>query len=259
MDGRKGGVHYPQFLTHISDRCLQNVADSLAAIKKVVIEDKKITMEEMLEAVSSNFEGVKNESIRRMLIAAPKYGNDDDYVDEIFGQLSEWMQERISQEKNPLGTRMWQGRSGATAHWAFGEVTGALPDGRKAGEPLADGFLSPSQGVDSKGPTAVFNSATKANHLINSFAALFNMKFDSNSFDNRKKMVKYSNLVETFFERGGFHIQVNILSREILLDAQEHPEKYRNLLVRVAGFSAYFVNLPRALQDEIISRTDQPM
>jgi formate C-acetyltransferase len=259
MDGRKGGVHYPQFLTHISDRCLQNVADSLAAINKVVLEDKKIAMEEMLEAVSSNFEGAKNESIRRMLLAAPKYGNDDDYVDNIFGELSEWMQERISQEKNPLGTRMWQGRSGATAHWAFGEVTGALPDGRKAGEPLADGFLSPSQGVDFKGPTAVFNSATKANHLMNSFAALFNMKFDSNSFDNRKKIVKYANLIETFFERGGFHIQVNILSREILLDAQEHPEQYRNLLVRVAGFSAYFVNLPRGLQDEIISRTDQPM
>jgi len=258
MDGRKGGVRYPQFLTHISDRCLQNVADSLAAIRKVVLEDKKISMEEMLEAVSTNFEGAKGESIRRMLLAAPKYGNDDDYVDEIFGELSEWMQERIGQEKNPLGTRMWQGRSGATAHWALGQVTGALPDGRKAGQPLADGFLSPSQGVDSKGPTAVFNSATKANHSQNSFAALFNMKFDGNAFDNRKKMVKYANLIETFFDRGGFHIQVNILDREILLDAQKHPDQYRNLLVRVAGFSAYFVDLPRELQDDIISRTEQP-
>lgn len=259
MDGRKGGVRYPQFLTHISDRCLQNVADSLTAIRKVVLEDKKITIDEMLDAVKSNFEGKEGEKIRRLLQAAPKYGNDDDYADEMFGELSEWMQKRISQETNPLGSRMWQGRSGATAHWSLGKVTGALPDGRKAGEPLADGFLSPSQGVDTNGPTAVFNSATKANHHINSFAALFNMKFDSNAFDNRKKMVKYANLIETFFERGGFHIQVNILDKKTLLAAQENPEQYRNLLVRVAGFSAYFVNLPKALQDDIISRTDQPI
>ncbi len=257
MDGRKGGVRYPQFLTHISDRGLQNVADSLAAIKKVVLEEKRVSMERMLDAVASNFEGEEGERIRRLLKAAPKYGNDDDYVDSIFGELSEWMQERISQETGPLGTRMWQGRSGATAHWAFGKVTGALPDGRKAGEPLADGFLSPSQGADFNGPTAVFNSATKANHTLNSFAALFNMKFSRSTFDDKKKLIKFANLIETFFDRGGFHVQVNILDRKTLLAAQEHPEQYKNLLVRVAGFSAYFVNLPRALQDEIISRTEQ--
>ena len=100
-----------------------------------------------------------------MLKAAPKYGNDIDDIDDLFGDLSLWLQERIGEEINPFGTKQWSGRSGAVAHIAFGEVTGALPDGRKAGEPLADGFLSPAQGMDVKGPTAVFNSASKVNHV----------------------------------------------------------------------------------------------
>jgi pyruvate formate-lyase/glycerol dehydratase family glycyl radical enzyme len=257
MDSRKGGVRYPEFISHIADRSLQNVADSLAAIKKVVFEEKKVNITELLDAAATNFEG--KEALRRILLAAPKYGNDDDYVDNIFNELSVWLQDRIGREKNPFGTRLWQGRTGATVHWMLGRTTGALPDGRKAGEPLADGFLSPGQGRDTKGPTAVIMSATKVNHSQNSLAALMNMKFDRNMLSNDTNRRKFANLLEIFFKRGGFHIQVNILNREILVEAQEQPEHHRNLIVRVAGYSAYFVDLPRGLQDEIISRTEQPV
>jgi pyruvate formate-lyase/glycerol dehydratase family glycyl radical enzyme len=255
MDARKGGTRYPQFLFHVSDRGLQNVADSLAAIKKVVFEDKKLSLDEVLDAVSKNFEG--KEDLRNLLKAAPKYGNDDDYVDEIFSDLSLWTQHRIGEEKNAFGSRLWTGRSGAVVHVLMGQKTGALPDGRKAGEPLADGFLSPSQGMDVKGPTAVFNSASKVNHGENNFAALMNMKFDRKIFNNRANIIKLGQMIESFFKNGGFHIQINILGKETLIEAQKHPEQYGNLLVRVAGYSAFFVDLPREIQDEIISRTEE--
>lgn len=255
LDARAGGVRYPQFLYHISDRGLQDVTDSLIAIKKLVFDENRISLKEVLDAVSVNFEG--KDSIRAMLLAAPKYGNDDDYVDELFGDLSLWLQDRIARELNPFGSRLWSGRTGAVIHVAFGKATGALPNGRKAGEPLADGFLSPEQGLDVKGPTAVFNSATKVNHVENSTGALMNMKFERRLFDSRKKREKLAAMLETFFIRGGFHIQINFLDPDELTRAQEAPEKYSNLMVRVAGYSAFFVDLPRNVQNEIISRTSQ--
>ncbi len=255
MDAREGGVRYPQFLYHIADRGLQDVADSLAAIQKLVFDDKKISMKELLDAVSSNFEGKEN--IHAMLKSAPKYGNDDDYVDDYFSDLSLWLQERLGQEKNPFGSRLWSGRSGAVAHVTFGKVTGALPNGRKSGEPLADGFLSPAQGVDVNGPTAVFNSASKVNHVQNSTGALMNMKFELKTFDSKSKIFKLAAMLENFFQRGGFHIQINILDRETLLQAQKNPDQHQNLMVRVAGYSAFFVDLPRNVQDEIMSRTNE--
>jgi formate C-acetyltransferase len=255
-DAREGGIRYTQFLYHIADRGLQDVVDSLAAISKTVFEEKKISMKELIEAISVNFQGKDN--VRAMLRAAPKYGNDDDSVDELFGDLSLWLQDRIGQELNPFGSRLWSGRSGAVAHVTFGKVTGALPNGREAGEPLADGFLSPAQGMDVKGPTAVFNSASKVNHVQNSTGALMNMKFERKLF-NEGNMTKLSSMIENFFQRGGFHIQINILDKETLLKAQEAPEQYRTLLVRVAGYSAFFVDLPRKVQDEIISRTSEAM
>lgn len=257
MDAREGGVRYPQFLYHVSDRGLQNVADSLAAMKKVVFEEKKISMKELLEAIDANFEG--KDDVRRILRNAPKYGNDDDYVDDLFGELSVWLQDRIGKEKNPFGSRLWSGRSGAVAHVSFGEKTYALPDGRKAEEPLTDGFLSPAPGLDMKGPTAVFNSASKVNHNENSVGALMNMKFEKKLFDNRANLVKLARMIENFFHRGGYHVQINILDSETLVEAQERPDEYMNLMVRVAGYSAFFVDLPRNLQDEIISRTDEAM
>lgn len=254
-DAREGGVRYPQFLYHIADRGLQNVADSLAAIQKTVFDDKKLTLKQVLDAVSANFEGA--EDVRSLLRSAPKYGNDDEYVDDIFDNLSLWLGRRIDSELNPFGGRLWAGRSGAVAHVTFGKVTGALPDGRKAGEPLADGFLSPGQGMDVNGPTAAFNSASRICHMEYSNAALMNMKFERKLFKNKASYANLSAMIESYFQRGGFHIQINILDRETLEAAQANPQEHKNLMVRVAGYSAFFVDLPRGVQDEIMSRTNE--
>lgn len=255
MDARAGGVRYPSFLYHIADRGLQDVADSMTAICKVVFEDRKITMERLVEALRANFEGFEYE--RALLRAAPKYGNDDDYADGVFSELSVWLQDRIGQEKNPFGTPLWAGRSGAMAHVTFGRRTGPLPSGHKDGEPIADGFCSPSQGCDTHGPTSVFNSASKVSHVDNSTAALMNMKFDKRLFKNPENIRLLGAMLEHYFTNGGFHVQINIIDQKLLIDASEHPENYPNLMVRVAGYSAFFVDLPKGLREEIISRTSE--
>lgn len=255
MDARAGGVRYPSFLYHIADRGLQDVADSMTAIRKVVFDDKRLTMEQLITAMDANFEGYEYE--RALLRAAPKYGNDDDYADKVFNDLSVWLQERIAQEKNPFGTPLWAGRSGAMAHVTFGRRTGPLPSGHKNGEPIADGFCSPSQGCDTHGPTCVFNSASKAVHVGNSTAALMNMKFDKRLFKNPANIKNLGAMLEHYFNNGGFHVQINIIDQDMLIEASEHPEKHPNLMVRVAGYSAFFVDLPKGLRQEIISRTSE--
>lgn len=255
MDARAGGVRYPSFLYHIADRGLQDVADSMTAIRKVVFEDRKLTMEQVVTAMRANFEGYEYE--RALLRSAPKYGNDDDYADGVFSELSVWLQDRMAQEKNPFGTPLWAGRSGAMAHVTFGRRTGPLPSGHKDGEPIADGFCSPSQGCDVNGPTSVFNSASKVSHVDNSTAALMNMKFDKRLFRNPNNIKNLGAMLEHYFTNGGFHVQINIIDQDLLIDASEHPEKYPNLMVRVAGYSAFFVDLPKGLRQEIISRTSE--
>lgn len=257
MDARAGGVRYPSFLYHIADRGLQDVVDSLAAINKLVFDEKKITMEQLVTIIDANFEGYDYE--RALLKSAPKYGNDDDYVDHFFSELSVWLQERLGQEKNPFGTPLWGGRSGAMAHVTFGRRTGPLPSGHKDGEPIADGFCSPSQGCDTHGPTCVFNSASKAVHVDNSTAALMNMKFDKRLFKNEKNIKNLGSMLEHYFTNGGFHVQINIIDQDLLLEASSHPEDYPNLMVRVAGYSAFFVDLPKGLREEIISRTSEAL
>ncbi len=259
MDARAGGVRYPQFLYHIADRGLQDVADSIAAIKKVVLEDKRITIQQLKEAMAANFEGDGHDYVRALMRSAPKYGNDDDYVDSIFSELSVWLQQRIRQERNPFGGDLWAGRSGANAHVSFGRVTGPLPNGHKAGEPIADGFCSPAQGCDVHGPTCVFNSASKAVHVENSTAALMNMKFEKKLFKNPSNIANLSAMLEKYFADGGFHVQINIIDKQTMLDAQESPDEYSSLMVRVAGYSAFFIDLPTGIQNEIISRTSEEM
>lgn len=257
MDARAGGVRYPSFLYHIADRGLQDVADSLTAIRKVIFDDQKMTVKQLLEAMDADFEGYEYE--RALLKAAPKYGNDDDYADAIFDDLSVWLQNRMYHEKNPFGTPLWAGRSGAMAHVTFGRKTGPLPSGHKSGEPIADGFCSPSQGCDTHGPTCVFNSASKAVHVMNSTAALMNMKFDKRLFKNKENINNLSSLMEEYFNHGGFHVQINIIDQNLLKEANEHPENHSNLMVRVAGYSAFFVDLPKGLREEIISRTSEAL
>ncbi|MBR3301460.1 MAG: glycyl radical protein, partial [Firmicutes bacterium] len=148
---------------------------------------------------------------------------------------------------------------GAMAHVTFGRRTGPLPSGHKDGEPIADGFCSPSQGCDTHGPTCVFNSASKAVHVDNSTAALMNMKFDKRLFNNPDNIKNLGAMLEEYFTHGGFHVQINIIDQDLLIEASEHPEQHPNLMVRVAGYSAFFVDLPKSLRNEIISRTSEAM
>ena len=251
-----GGSRYPQFYLGMKDRGHQNVADSLAALKKLVFEEKKITMDRLLEALKADFEGTENEKINRMLLAAPKYGNDDDHVDDIFNDFSLWVQRRIVQEKHGAGFNMRTGRGGATTHAYLGKTIGALPDGRKAWQPLADGSLSPMRGRDLKGPTAVINSASKVNHNEQASYNLFNMKITPSVLKNTEGRRKFNSLIQTFFDRGGYHLQFNLVGQEVLQKARKEPDQHRDLMVRVAGYSAYFIDLSPEIQDDIIGRTE---
>ncbi len=233
---------------------IQNPVNSLAAIKKLVFEDKRITMAELLDALAVNFEG--KDDLRQLLLAAPKWGNDDDYVDEIMKDVWRWTGEIVAQHP-----AMWESggyhiaKHGLSMHYFLGKVTSALPDGRKAWEPLADGSLSPMRGTDFKGPTAVFNSASKID-ISKTESTILNQKIPPSVVQTREGIEKFLSLIRTYFRQGGYHVQFNIVSHETLLDAQRHPENYRDLLVRVAGYSAFFVELPQDVQDDIIARTE---
>lgn len=249
-----GGARFPEFYYALRDRGQQDVADSLAAVKNVVFEEGKATLDEVLQAMKDNFKG--HEQLKGLLRGAPKYGNDDDYVDDIFNEVSLFVQRRINQEKHVLGQNFSSGRDGATVHIAFGKTVGALPNGREDGRPLADATLSPAQGVDFKGPTAVINSATKVNHTESARNSLLNMKISPNILKSTEGLQKLLSLVKVHFNRGAYHIQFNIIGQDVLLEAKKNPEAHRDLLVRVAGYSAYFVELSPVIQDEIISRTE---
>jgi pyruvate formate-lyase/glycerol dehydratase family glycyl radical enzyme len=249
----QGGPRYQADIS-ILDSGLQNVADSLAAVKKYVFEEKKITMDELIEALADNFEG--KEELRQLLLTAPAYGNDDDYVDDIFNAIS-WDTGEIASDYHyysGIPTILYRG--GATQHFWAGQVVGALPDGRKAYEPLADGILSPAQGRDIKGPTAVLLSATKMNHLEHAIATLHNVKLTPITLQTKEGINKFLSLIKTYFDLGGWHLQFNMIGQETLIEAQKHPEQYKDLVVRVAGYSAFFVDLSPGVQNDIIRRNE---
>ncbi|MFC1905591.1 glycyl radical protein [Chloroflexota bacterium] len=256
LDVLEGGLRYNQLLTGVDVIGHQNVANGLAAVKKLIYEEKKITMDELIEALDADFKGKEN--IQAMLLAAPKYGNDDDYVDAIMVDIFRWTEEIVKKHINIWGYPVIITRKGLTLNMFFGQNTGALPDGHNAGKPLADGSLSPSQGTDHCGPTAVLNSAAKTDQ-IGSEATLINQKFFKSTMDSKSNREKLMSLIKTYFDRYGYHVQFNFFDPEVLKDAQVHPEQYRDLVVRVAGFSAYFVDLTPELQDEIIARTTQSL
>jgi formate C-acetyltransferase len=230
-----------------------NLVNSLAAIKKLVYEEKRVGWDRLLNALKENFEG--EEELHAMLLAVPKWGNDDDYVDEIMVDLFNWTADQIKNRMNPWGEQWTVSRQGLTHHYYLGTVTGATPDGRKAWEPFADGSVSAMRGTDKKGPTAVFNSAAKVDH-IGCDATLLNLKFFPGPLQTREGINKFISLIKTYFDNYGHHCQFNILSRQTLMEAKKHPEEYRDLVVRVAGFSAFFVELAPEVQDEIIARTE---
>ncbi|MFC1532160.1 glycyl radical protein [Thermodesulfobacteriota bacterium] len=232
-----------------------NIADSLAAIKKLVFDEKKYTMKDLKEALAANWQGNGFDEMRKMFLAAPKYGNGDGYVDNIAGKLYRLFAELSGTLHSCLGGTFKASGISISAQWPGGAFTGATPDGRYAGEVLADGSMSPMRGRDSRGPTAVIKSALKIDQTPYQ-ATLLNMKFHPSSLQKIDDQKKLSALIKTYFSQGGKHIQFNIVGKETLLDAQKHPENYSDLIVRVAGYSAYFVQLGKPIQDEVIGRME---
>ncbi len=189
-----------------------------------------------------------------MCLKAPKYGNDDDYADEIMTQVFDIFYTEVNGRKSPTGATYRIDMLPTTCHVYFGSVIGATPDGRLAGQPLSEG-ISPVQGADKYGPTAVIKSCAKMDH-VRTGGTLLNQKFTPKLLEGQEGIDNLAHLVRAYFRMGGHHIQFNVVSAETLRDAQKHPEKYRDLIVRVAGYSDYFCDLTKALQDEIINRTE---
>ena len=240
----------------ISDRAIVDTADSLTTIKKLVFDEKKLTMDGILNALDTNFEGARGEEIRQMCLAAPKFGNDIDEADLMVREVGIFSGSVIMSYKNPFDVPCKISREGLSWHYFGGLGVGALPNGRKSKEPLNDGSISPMRGMDKLGPTGVIRSVLKAG-FKESYASCLNQKFSGTVMQSRESREKLGILIDTFFRNGGQHIQFNMVDTEELLDAKAHPEKHRDLVVRVGGFSAYFVMLSPEIQDDIIYRSTQ--
>lgn len=260
---KEGGAVY-DFISDLQVG-IANLADSLAAIKKVVFEDQAVKPRELWDALQANFEGPENKKIRALLEAAPKYGNDDDYVDHLVVDAYDVYIDEMKKYRNtrygrgPIGGIYYAGTSSISANVPQGAGTLATPDGRFAGEPLAEG-CSPSHGMDRNGPTAVFKSVAKLPTEEITGGVLLNQKVTPMMLDSEANRAKLVFLLRAFFNRlHGYHVQFNVVSRETLLDAQIHPERHRDLIVRVAGYSAFFNVLSRKTQDDIIARTEQEL
>ena len=245
---------------------IANMADCLAAIKKLVYEEKKITRQELWDAILDDFSSPKNKKIQEMLIReAPKYGNDDDYVDQLIVEAYDSYIEEIEKYPNtrynrgPIGGIRYAGTSSISANVGQGMSTMATPDGRNAFEPLAEG-CSPAHNSDKNGPTAVFKSVSKLRTNKITGGVLLNQKMTPQMLSTEENRQKLELLIKTFFNRlHGYHVQYNIVSKETLIDAQKHPENHKDLIVRVAGYSAFFNVLSKKTQDDIIGRTEQSL
>lgn len=245
---------------------IANMADSLAAIKKLVFDEGRITPAELADALESNFAGEQGEKIRQMLVNdAPKYGNDDDSVDQLVVDAYDSYIDEIKKYPNtrhgrgPIGGIRYAGTSSISANVGQGMGTMATPDGRHAHEPLAEG-CSPAHNADTHGPTAVFKSVSKLPTEKITGGVLLNQKVTPATLATERNKQKLEMLISAFFDRlHGYHVQYNVVDRATLIDAQEHPERHKDLIVRVAGYSAFFNVLSRATQDDIIARTEQTL
>lgn len=252
IDVTAGGAKYN--LSGIQMIQVANVADSLAAIKQLVYDEKKISKEDLLKALKANFEGY--EVIRAMLLnKVPKYGNDVDWVDAMGTKWAEYFKNRLRTFTNYRGGPYHTGMYTVSAHVPMGENVGASPDGRYAKDPLADGGMSPVYGRDVAGPTAVLKSVSKLDKHLTSNGGLLNMKFLPSFFETEDGIDKFVKFLRTFVDLEIPHIQFNVVRKEDLVAAKKNPEQYRGLTVRVAGYTAYFTELADELQNEIIART----
>ncbi len=255
-----GGAHYnTTFLRGVG---MSNIGNSLAAIKKLVFEEKKLTGAQIMHALETNFEDTSTTptgpDIQQMLLAAPKYGNDNDYVDLLVKEATGHAMRDVRRYTSWTGGRAGFALLPVSQNVPFGEIIGATPDGRKAGVPTAEG-CSPTRGTDVKGPTAAVKSVAKLDHVLGDNGTLLNQKFNPTILKDISGLRKLAALIKTYFDLKGMHIQFNVVSVDTLKDAQKHPEKYADLMVRVAGYSALFVSLDPAMQEDIIMRTEHSM
>lgn len=230
-----------------------NVADSIAAIEEVVYQEKVITMEELIRILDQNFAG--EERIRQLLLnRPPKFGNDNEYVDGIARDFVNFCAETCQQMKDSRGGSYSFCNLSQTVNLSHGEVVGATPDGRLAGQPLSDN-ASPAMGRDISGPTATVKSVAALDQIHCHDGSLFNLRFDPRGIQGEKGLEIIEGVIKTYFDHYGEHIQINVVDNETLKKAQKNPEHYRGLMVRVAGYMAYFTELDKAAQDAIIERT----
>jgi len=250
LDATRGGGKYnAQSGSNVG---VTTCGDALAAIKKLVFETKKVTLAELLEALDNNFEG--QEELRQLLLSAPKFGNDDDYVDFITRDMARFANYEHRKHPELYGGIQRDTYAAVTGGVPIGRMLGATPDGRKASAPLNEGGISPHQGRDVKGPTAVMKSVSKIDWQTCNGGVL-NMKFTTNALKGEDGLQALMALLRSYDRMGGYHVQFNCVDLATLRDAQKHPEKYQDLLVRVGAYASYFVQLSACLQEEIIERT----
>jgi formate C-acetyltransferase len=250
-DYHDGGARYNT--TYIQGVGLGTMTDALTSLRVHVFDQQKLSMGEFIDNLDTNFEG--NDQLRQQLLnRTPKYGNDDDRADKVMQRIFEIYFNAVDGRKNTKGGEYHINLLPTTVHIYFGSVTGATPDGRLAGTPLSEG-VSPVQGADHKGPTAVIRSVAKMDH-VRTGGTLLNQKFTPQVLHSEDGMNKLVQLIRTYFLLDGHHIQFNVVDAATLHLAQQHPEQYRSLIVRVAGYSDYFCDLSKTLQDEIIARTE---
>jgi len=246
-----GGAQYTTAGMYVTGAA--NLADSIAAVEKCVFEDHDVTMEELIRACDTNFEG--QERLRQLLLNKPgKYGNNDKHVDGIYAEMMHHIADTVQSWEDARGGHFSFGIDSQTMNIPHGAITGALPDGRLAGEPLCDA-ASPMMGRDIQGPTSTVKSVGGIGQEVLQEGALFNLRFDPKGVQGEKGRKIIEGVIRTFFEDGGEHIQINVVDNETLRKAQEKPENYRGLMVRVAGYMAYFTELDKSAQDTIIKRT----
>jgi len=254
LDRLRGGARYNG--SSGSDFGMPSSADAIAALKKVVFEDNKYTLAEVVDALDANFDGY--EKMRQDLLAAPKYGNDEEYVDSIAHDIGVFMNTTFRSYPEFHGGFQKDTYAAVTGGIAVGRMLGATPDGRLASTALNDGGVSPHMGRDFNGPTAVMKSASKIDWSTCGGGVL-NLKFSKDAVAGEEGTQNLMALLRSYVKMGGYHVQFNIIDKATLLDAQAHPEDYSDMLVRVAAYSAYYVQLPKVLQDNIIERTSHVM
>jgi len=254
MAREEGGARYNTGQVGITGT--GDIGDSLAANNKLVFDEKRISMAELGDALDANFEG--HEDVRKMCLEAPKFGNDDDYADEQVAWVTHVVAEEITKYKTAYGGRHLPGLTPMYNYVPAGLPVGALPSGRLAGEPLSDA-LSPTVGSDMRGPTAVLKSVGKVNNAEVSQGQTLNMKIDPSAFEQPDGFKKLADLVRVFVDQKVDHVQINVVSADTLRAAQEEPNKHKDVVVKVAGYNARFIDLYRELQDSIIARTEHSL